>query len=141
MSSIQYEILIAPLSEDEGGGYVAIVPDLRGCLSDGETRAEAITNAEDAISQWLSAQEAMGREIPEPGWARIAAEQQDKELLEAVKSAQKLIDQQSKTIKALTKKLQALEERETTLPHILRSDTWSVAREGRNPKPKLVRAN
>jgi antitoxin HicB len=62
----EYAIVIAPLSEEDGGGYVATVPDLPGCMSDGETEAEAIENVHDAIACWIEAAQENGRAIPEP---------------------------------------------------------------------------
>jgi hypothetical protein len=35
-----YAVVIEPLTDEEGGGFVATVPDLPGCMSDGDTRAE-----------------------------------------------------------------------------------------------------
>jgi antitoxin HicB len=61
-----YTVVIESLSEDDGGGYLARVPELPGCMSDGETRAEALTNVEDAICCWIEAAREMGRPIPEP---------------------------------------------------------------------------
>jgi predicted RNase H-like HicB family nuclease len=53
------------LNED-GGGYLATVPELPGCMSDGATRAEALTNVEDAIATWLYCARKMGTPVPEP---------------------------------------------------------------------------
>ena len=55
-----------PLSEREGGGYLASVPDLPGCMSDGETPEEALENVRDAIQCWIDAAHRLGREIPQP---------------------------------------------------------------------------
>jgi len=63
----QYTIICSPLSEDEGGGFLASVPELPGCMSDGETPTEAIENAQDAIMSWIEAAEEMGRPVPAPG--------------------------------------------------------------------------
>ncbi|PIT84725.1 hypothetical protein COU37_02150 [Candidatus Micrarchaeota archaeon CG10_big_fil_rev_8_21_14_0_10_45_29] len=42
------------LKEDkEDGGYVAIVPELPGCISDGDTKEEALKNIRDAIRLYL----------------------------------------------------------------------------------------
>ena len=46
--------------------WSAYVPDLPGCMSDGETREEAARNIEDAIACWLEEARALGREIPQP---------------------------------------------------------------------------
>ncbi len=37
MAKLEYPVIIEPLPQDEGGGFVALVPDLPGCMSDGET--------------------------------------------------------------------------------------------------------
>ena len=66
MRKPDYAVLIEPLSEEDGGGFLATVPDLPGCMSDGETREEAARNIEDAIACWLEEAEALGREIPRP---------------------------------------------------------------------------
>jgi predicted RNase H-like HicB family nuclease len=41
----------------EDGGFVASVPALPGCLSQGATRAEALSNIREAIEAWLEAQQ------------------------------------------------------------------------------------
>ena len=53
MPETDYPIVIVPLSAENGGGWLGFAPDLPGCMSDGETRAEAGANATDAISEWL----------------------------------------------------------------------------------------
>jgi predicted RNase H-like HicB family nuclease len=60
-----YEIVIRPLTEAEGGGFGATVPELPGCMSDGESPQEALDNVYDAIACWIEACEEMGR--PESG--------------------------------------------------------------------------
>ena len=64
--SLEYEVRIRVLSEEDGGGFLATVPELPGCMSDGETRAEALTNVEDAIECWVAAARKLGRAIPAP---------------------------------------------------------------------------
>jgi predicted RNase H-like HicB family nuclease len=61
-----YEILIRPLTEGEGGGFGATVPELPGCMADGESPQEALANVYDAIACWIEACEEMGRPVPEP---------------------------------------------------------------------------
>ncbi|TAJ26387.1 MAG: type II toxin-antitoxin system HicB family antitoxin [Nitrospirae bacterium] len=43
---------------DETGYYVAEVPALPGCLSQGKTREEALVNIKEAIAGWLEVMEA-----------------------------------------------------------------------------------
>ena len=66
MRKPDYSVLIEPLSEDDGGGFLATVPDLPGCMSDGDTREAAARNIEDAIACWLEEAQALGRDIPQP---------------------------------------------------------------------------
>ena len=66
MNRLEYPVVIEPLSKDDGGGFSAIVPDLPGCMSDGETPEEAIANVQDAILAWMEAASDMGRKVPAP---------------------------------------------------------------------------
>jgi antitoxin HicB len=66
MRKPEYAIVIEPLSEEDGDGFLATVPDLPGCMSDGQTREEAAHNVEDAIASWLEEARSVGRAIPEP---------------------------------------------------------------------------
>lgn len=63
---LEYPVLIAPLTAEDGGGFSAVVPDLPGCMSDGETPEEAIANVQDAIASWMEAAHDLGRSIPKP---------------------------------------------------------------------------
>jgi antitoxin HicB len=58
-----YAVIIWPLA---GNGYIAQVPDLPGCMSDGETPNEAFDNVQDAIACWIEAAQEMGRDVPPP---------------------------------------------------------------------------
>ena len=61
-----YQIVITPLSEEDGGGFFAEIPDLPGCHSDGETPHEALANVYDAFGEWIDSMERMGASIPQP---------------------------------------------------------------------------
>jgi len=45
------------VEQDEAGYYVAEVPALPGCFSQGKTREEAIANIKEAIEGWLEVME------------------------------------------------------------------------------------
>ena len=45
------------IEQDENGYYVAEVPALPGCLSQGNTREEAVSNIKEAIEGWLEVME------------------------------------------------------------------------------------
>ena len=41
------------LEPSEGGGYTAIVPSLPGCISEGDTKEEALENIQEALQLYL----------------------------------------------------------------------------------------
>ncbi len=49
-----YTLIVSPLSDEDGGGYLASFPDLPGCISDGETPEEAMEEARDAFTAWTA---------------------------------------------------------------------------------------
>ena len=42
------------LYQDEDGAWIAEVPSLPGCHSDGDTRDEALSNVQEAIALWVA---------------------------------------------------------------------------------------
>ncbi len=56
------QVVIAP---GEDGWFVAEVPSLPGCISQGRTRAEAIANIREAIALMTELFEERGEPIPE----------------------------------------------------------------------------
>ena len=60
----KYEMIIYWSNEDEA--YLVEVPELAGCMADGQTYQEAVNNAEIVIQEWLEAAQELGRFIPEP---------------------------------------------------------------------------
>ena len=73
MKPTDYPVVIEPLPDEDGGGFVATVPDLPGCMSDGETPAAALANVGDAIAAWIEAATDMGRSIPAPSRRAVTA--------------------------------------------------------------------
>ena len=61
---LPYKLEIVPDSTE--GGYVASYPELRGCITVGDTLASVAANAEDAKREWIQAAMEEGIEIPEP---------------------------------------------------------------------------
>jgi len=47
---MKLRIILEPSDE---GGYTALVPSLPGCISEGDTRDEALRNIEEAIRLYL----------------------------------------------------------------------------------------
>ena len=60
----KYEIIIYWSEEDNA--FVADVPELPGCMADGESYQEALANAEAVIHEWIETAQSLGREIPKP---------------------------------------------------------------------------
>ncbi len=58
---MKFRVLI---DEDEDGVFVAEVPSLPGCISQGATRAEALHNVKEAIEGYLDSLRAHDEPIP-----------------------------------------------------------------------------
>jgi antitoxin HicB len=54
------------VEQDEDGQFVAECPSLPGCISQGQTRDEAIANIKDAITGYLASLKKHGEPIPPP---------------------------------------------------------------------------
>ncbi len=62
--SAKYEIIIYWSREDSR--YIADVPELPGCMADGESYQQALATAEIIIQEWIETARELGRAIPEP---------------------------------------------------------------------------
>jgi len=60
---MKYRVLI---EQDEDGTFVAEVPSLPGCVTQGATRDEAVANAREAIALYVESLEAHGDPVPPP---------------------------------------------------------------------------
>ena len=58
---MRYRVLI---EQDEDGVYVAEVPALPGCISQGRTRSEALENIKEAIAAYIESLKAHGEPVP-----------------------------------------------------------------------------
>ncbi|MBZ0256365.1 type II toxin-antitoxin system HicB family antitoxin [bacterium] len=58
---MQYRVLI---EQDEDGIYVAEVPSLPGCISQGATRQEALSNIKDAMTGYIESLKKHNEPIP-----------------------------------------------------------------------------
>jgi predicted RNase H-like HicB family nuclease len=64
MTESKYEMIIYWSKPDKT--FLVEVPELPGCMADGETREEAIKNANEVIELWIETAKSLGREIPKP---------------------------------------------------------------------------
>lgn len=60
----KYEIII--FWSDEDNAFVAEVPELPGCMADGQTYQEALSSAEQIIKEWIETAQELGRPVPKP---------------------------------------------------------------------------
>ena len=59
----KYERIIYWSDDDEK--WIVEVPELPGCMADGETPQEALSNVEVIMAEWIETAKELGREIPE----------------------------------------------------------------------------
>ena len=52
------------LELNESGGYTVMVPLLPGCISEGDTKEEALANIKEAIELYIESLQADGEPIP-----------------------------------------------------------------------------
>ena len=62
--STKYELIIYWSDADQT--FIVEVPELPGCMADGQTREQALANATIVIEEWLETARELGRPIPEP---------------------------------------------------------------------------
>jgi predicted RNase H-like HicB family nuclease len=62
--SVKYELIIYWSESDSA--FIVEVPELPGCMADGQTYIEAVTNAEVVISEWIETAQELGRDLPTP---------------------------------------------------------------------------
>lgn len=62
--SIKYEMII--YWSDEDNSFIVEIPELPGCMADGQAYQEAVANAETIIQEWIGMAKDLGRPIPEP---------------------------------------------------------------------------
>ncbi|MBQ9763621.1 MAG: type II toxin-antitoxin system HicB family antitoxin [Phascolarctobacterium sp.] len=91
--NLKYPTQITEIAVEDGGGYLVEIPLLKGCMSDGETIAEALENIKEAKEEWLTYMLANDLSIPEP---TDAAKYSGKFVVRIPKTLHKTISEQSK---------------------------------------------
>lgn len=66
---LRYELII--YWSDEDSAYLVEVPELPGCMAEGETYAKALANAETVMRMWIETARDLGRPVPEPKGRRL----------------------------------------------------------------------
>jgi predicted RNase H-like HicB family nuclease len=60
----KYELIIYWSEQDKS--FIVEVPELSGCMADGQTYQEAVINVEVVIQEWIETATELGRPIPIP---------------------------------------------------------------------------
>jgi predicted RNase H-like HicB family nuclease len=58
---LRYRVVLQPAEER---GYTVVVPALPGCISEGDTKKEALKNIQEAIRGWIEVSRKYGDRIP-----------------------------------------------------------------------------
>ena len=61
---MRYELIIYWSKADNS--FVVEVPELPGCMADGDSYEQAVANAQIVIREWIDAAQSLRRSIPEP---------------------------------------------------------------------------
>lgn len=64
MNDLRYELVIYWSAPDQC--FVVEVPELPGCMADGETYQDAVAQASRVIREWIETARELGRPVPEP---------------------------------------------------------------------------
>ncbi len=67
IKNLQYEAVFMPQPE---GGYTVEVPDLPGCISEGDTLEEAKANIQEAIEVYIETLQDRKKPVPTPSLER-----------------------------------------------------------------------
>ena len=112
----RYLIVVSPLSEEDGGGFVARVPDLPGCFGDGESQSEALGDAQKAIVEWIDEYSKMGRDIPQPGSMANEARLQRESEIKLITDLRNRLRENEKDFESLDLRIDAIE---SDIQHLL----------------------
>jgi predicted RNase H-like HicB family nuclease len=116
---MDYPIIIVPLSDADGGGYMGYAPDLVGCMSDGESYEEAARNTIDAIGEWIDAAQQRGIDVPRPGTAAMRDRMEKERLVKALKAVTEDVGEIDGRLRELERTVKEIEEK------IDNADAWA----------------
>lgn len=115
---MDYPIVVNRLSDEDGGGYLAHFPDLMGCMSDGETPEEAVSNALLAFDEWMDAAKTRNVPIPQPHSAAARAQREREGLFAAIRDLSAHHDRIDDQLAELRRRITEIEEQ------IAHNESW-----------------
>lgn len=107
---MDYPIIVNRLSDADGGGYLAHFPDLIGCMSDGETPEEAVSNALIALEEWMEVAQERGIDVPAPHSAAARAQKDRESIVAAIKAARQHHEEIDEKLAELELRMAEIEE-------------------------------
>jgi predicted RNase H-like HicB family nuclease len=69
LAGLKYEIIIYWNEQD--GHYIAEVPELSGCMADGETLEDTLSMVQEVMHLWIETAKEDGDRVPEPKGRRL----------------------------------------------------------------------
>lgn len=99
MADTKYAVVVVP--DEEDGGYYAYIPDLQGCMGDGETPQDAVADVILASHAWVEAQQERGAEVPEPGEESQRLDQQMQEQADYIQQLENKLAAANREIRKL----------------------------------------
>ncbi len=111
-----YPVVVTQLGEDAGGGFMAQVIDLMGCMAWGETPQQALGHAQIATVEWLREARGLGRPVPEPNAIVRRAAEARAESSDLIRKQQQLIRAQAEMINNQRDTMEALRSEGDRLP-------------------------
>ncbi|SHI80878.1 Predicted nuclease of the RNAse H fold, HicB family [Aureimonas altamirensis DSM 21988] len=115
MDPKMYAVVVLPLDQEDGDGFVAYVPDLPGCMSDGETAEEACINVYAAIAEWIEEAQETGQIVPSPGSAARRHRKLHRRMLDYIEKQAELLDAKEQLLNAKDSLLEAIEYKSNLL--------------------------
>ena len=70
MNDIKYELIIYWSVQDDS--FIVEVPELAGCMADGETYEEAVANGSECLESLVIAYQETGEPLPQPTTEKAA---------------------------------------------------------------------
>ena len=99
MDKVEYTIVVS--WDEDDACYFAYIPDLQGCMGDGETPQDAVSDVIAASKDWIDTQVARGAEVPYPGEERDHFEATLREQEEHIAALEEKLAAANQEIRAL----------------------------------------
>ncbi|WP_338661803.1 type II toxin-antitoxin system HicB family antitoxin [Pararoseomonas sp. SCSIO 73927] len=114
MADHRYPVVVCPVPEDEGGGFVAFAPDLHGCTGDGDTAEAAMADLNAAVLEWLDEAARLGRDVPAPGCTGDDFDRDMKRIRKLISAQRSMIKEQQESLNSARAQIEALTEQVAT---------------------------